>query len=115
MPVLCLDEYRRLRALLDAGLLERVAALEAQVRGEGAPQQPEPLRQRNASLQANAARLHAEIERILAEHRGPRRLSAKRVLQALADTDIGRAEQPSIRTIQWHIAQLRNAAVLRSQ
>lgn len=111
MPIPSTQQFTALLALIDARLPERVEALEAKLAKEG--QQPEPLRERNASRQADGQRLQEAIADILAQHPGPGRLPAKRVWQVLADTDVGRAERPSLRTVQHHITQIRKAAVLR--
>lgn len=96
-----------------AAQAERIGELEAQraARGQAfARVAPEPLKRGNECRVADAARLREEIRQILERLGGPRRGIAKLVQSALAETDIGRSEQPSLRAVQWHITQLRKTA-----
>jgi hypothetical protein len=106
-------QMREIEELLDAKLLERVAALEARVSGEAAARVPESLQAHNAKRLADSLRLLEEIARLLEADSGPRRGAGKRIWLALADTETGRIARPSLRAVQYHIAQLRNTAVLR--
>lgn len=74
-------------------LRARVAALETRLPPKGESRGNEALRE--------------AIRQILEVDHGPLRGTAKRVEAALANTDIGRREKPSRRTIQWYITQLR--------
>jgi hypothetical protein len=100
------DPHDRIAHLeqLVRSLLCRVEALEQ-------PAQAEPLAQRNAEAHARGERLRAVIRQLLEQHPGPRRGAAKRIYHVL-ETDAGRAELPSVRTIQHHITQIRKAAAL---
>ncbi|MGA7540621.1 MAG: hypothetical protein WBW93_17830 [Steroidobacteraceae bacterium] len=101
---------------LEAQIMEAVEqAIAARLTSDTAPGQPAPLRARNAVRVAEGARLREAIRPLLEADRGPSRGAAKRVLRALGETDIGRAEQPSLRAVQHHITQLRKAAALRSK
>jgi hypothetical protein len=95
---------------------DRIAHLEQLVsslayRVEALERRPEPLARRNAEAHARGERLREAIRRLLEQHPGPSRGAAKRIYHVL-ETDAGRAELPSVRTIQHHITQLRKAAVL---
>jgi hypothetical protein len=68
----------------------------------------ESLRSRNATRQAEGSRLRSAISAILTAH--PEYATAKHVLRALPLSDLGRSEPPSVRTVQWHIRAVRNAA-----
>jgi len=89
-----------------SSLVGRVEALERSA-------QPKPLAEHNSDERARAGRLRELIGRLLEDHPGAPRGAAKRIYAHLLETDVGRAESPSIRTVQHHIAQIRKAAVLR--
>lgn len=111
MPTLSIVQLNELVALLAAKLPERMEALERRL--AAGPPQPEPLAKRNASRQADGARLRQAIADILARHAGRPPMSAKRVLRSLEQAGI--SPLPSDRTVRWHMRALRgngNAAVL---
>lgn len=74
--------------------------------------QPDSLAEHNAALQADSEGLREAIRGILETDQGPKWGTAKRVLRALLDTGIGRAEAPTLRCVQHHITQIRKAAAL---
>lgn len=99
MPLLSIAEYDRFLTLE-----RRVAAVEAQL-AERESRQSEPLKRRNAARVAAGQQLRDRIAAILATHPGPGQMSAKHVLNALAAA--ARAPLPSLRTVRWHMAQIR--------
>ena len=109
MPVPSILEYEALRRLIGADLEQRLAAVEAQLRGEGAPPQPEPLKARNAERVAEGERLREAISVIVRAHPGRPRLSAKHVLRSLTSTQAWDGPLPSVRTVQRHMDALRQS------
>lgn len=110
-------ELMRLQALeqLVAAQGARIEAIEQRLADAGAAcngEQPEPLADHNATLQADGERLREAIRPILEADTGGRHGSAKRVLRVLLETKIGREQQPTLRCVQHHITQLRKAAAL---
>jgi hypothetical protein len=104
---MAISEWMRLQALerIVAEQQKRMEALEAQLNGKSSSRQPGPLAKQNASRKACAERLHAEIERIAADHPPEQRLTAKHVLKALSRTHGD--ELPSERTVRLHLAAVR--------
>jgi hypothetical protein len=98
-------------------LEERVAALEA---GQAAARAAAPeemacrraLARSNATRKAEGEQLRGEIRRIVAAHAGPERLTARAVLHVLPRDSRGRL--PALRTVQWHLSAIRNAALRRA-
>jgi len=105
MPVPSIIEYEGLRRLLGADLEQRLAAVEAQLRGEGAPRPPSALAERNASAVADGHRLRAAIGSILTAHQESAGMTGKPVLRALGRQKW--APLPSLRTVRWHMQQIR--------
>lgn len=87
------------------------AALRRQL-GDRSARQPEVLAQHNETLRADSEGLRRAIRGILEADHGPKWGAGKRVLRALLDTDIGRAEAPTLRCVQHHITQIRKAGGL---
>lgn len=104
MPLLNFQQFAGLLALLDANLVERVTALEER---DKEVRHAEPLKEHNASRQAEGERLREAVRELLERHPGPPRGAAKRIYPHLLETEIGRTTQPSLRSVQWHITQTR--------
>jgi hypothetical protein len=83
-------------------LHERVLALEA----SRSPLSGSCAGHNNAARRAEGGRLRAAIDGILAAHP---EYTAKQVLRKISAVDLGRQELPSVRAVQWHIKQIRNA------
>jgi hypothetical protein len=117
MPLLSIQQAQALERLLTARIEERLSALERLA--DERQRQPKPLRARNRSAVAEGERLREAIGRVVAAHPGPAEASAKVVLHALKGMDIGRDVLPSLRTVRWHLQQIRrgngNTAALPSK
>lgn len=86
-----------------------VELLEARPCVDAALRAPEPLARCNAEKHSRGEQLRDAIGHLLEHHPGPPHGAAKRIYPHLLETDIGRSAQPSLRTVQHHITQLRNA------
>ena len=105
MPIPGILEWRRLQELMDGRILERLAALEAQLRSKSSP-----LKERNATRQADAERLRQAITSVLAQHCGPTKPTRKAVLRALERSpQLASGSMPSLSAIGWHLREIRRA------
>ena len=107
MPVLSiqqLHEFERLLGLVPA-LLDRVEALEVQVAASRVP------RRRKTVRVANAERLRIEIREVLNAHAGPRPMTAKEALKALAS--LGSVCSKSERTVRLRMREIRLGEVVK--
>lgn len=74
----------------------------------------EPLRRANAERQVEGNRLRKAIETVWGHLDRP--ATAKQILRELRVAEIGRAQLPSVRTVQWHLKAIRhNGSALRSK
>ena len=98
MPILGILQMRALEELLAARLLERVAALEAQLRGDGAPRGGE-------SRRAEVRQLRQAIAEVLASQPDSDGLTAKQVGRALERAGFERP--PPERSLLRHMKLVR--------
>jgi hypothetical protein len=100
MPLLSIQQLAALEALIAANVPGRLAALEAS--------RTESRSRRSSGRVANAERLRADIRLALDAHTGPKPMTAKQVLRALAmrGCDCSRSE----RTVRLRMQEIRIGA-----
>ena len=98
MPIPGILEWRRLQELMDARILERLASLEAQLRGDGAPRVGE-------SRRSDVRQLRQAIAEVLASQPDSDGMTAKQMRRALERDGFERV--PPERSLLRHMTAVR--------
>jgi hypothetical protein len=74
----------------------------------------ETLRRANIRRHSEGLRLRAAIRAADERYSSRAPASAKQILRTLQPSEIGRDELPSLRTVQWHLQEIRRHPALRA-